>query len=98
MTVRLLADENFNGAIIRGLLRRNPEVDVVLFATPPGFRPQHVLEAVQAGKHVFAEKPSCVDPAGYRVCLAADELARENGTAIVTGTQYRRQESYVKAV
>ena len=40
----------------------NPTVDVVHFTTSPGFRPRHVLEAVQAGKHVFAEKPVCVDP------------------------------------
>ena len=76
----------------------DPEVDVVLLTTSPGFRPYHVLEAVQAGKHVFAEKPSCVDPAGYRVCLQAHELAEKNGTAIVTGTQYRRQTNYIGAV
>lgn len=76
----------------------DPNVDLVLFATPPGFRPQYVMDAVEAGKHVFAEKPTCVDPAGYRVCLEADAKARANGTAIVTGTQYRRQTNYVEAV
>ncbi len=74
------------------------DVDVVLFATPPAFRPQMVLDAVQAGKHVFAEKPTCVDPTGYRVCLQADALAKQNGTSIVTGTQYRRQTNYVQAM
>lgn len=74
------------------------EVDVVLLATPPGFRPYHVAEAVDAGKHVFAEKPSCVDPAGYHVCLEAHDRAVANGTAIVTGTQYRRQANYIEAV
>ena len=49
----------------------NPSVDVVHFTTSPGFRPRHVLEAVQAGKHVFAEKPVCVDPAGWRICKEA---------------------------
>ncbi len=76
----------------------NPEVDLVLFATPPGFRAQYVLDAVNAGKHVFAEKPTCVDPAGYRICLEADAKARENNTAIVTGTQYRRQTNFVEAI
>ncbi|HCD30079.1 MAG TPA: gfo/Idh/MocA family oxidoreductase, partial [Phycisphaerales bacterium] len=76
----------------------NPSVDVVHFTTSPGFRPRHVLEAVQAGKHVFAEKPVCVDPAGWRICKEAHELAQENGTAIVTGTQYRRQKNYVEAI
>ena len=76
----------------------DPTVDVVHFTTSPGFRPRHILEAVQAGKHVFAEKPTCVDPAGYRICLEAHDLAVAKGTAIVTGTQYRRQKNYVGAV
>ncbi len=76
----------------------DPEVDLVLFATPPGFRPQYVLDAVEAGKHVFAEKPTCVDPAGYKTCLKAHEKAIANGTAIVTGTQYRRQTNYIEAI
>jgi predicted dehydrogenase len=74
------------------------EIDLVLFATPPGFRPQYVAEAVDAGKHVFAEKPTCVDPAGYKTCLWAHAKAEANGTSIVTGTQYRRQENYVEAI
>lgn len=76
----------------------DPEIDVVLFATPPGFRPQYVAEAVDAGKHVFAEKPTCVDPSGYRVCVKAHEQAVANKTSIVTGTQYRRQTNYVEAI
>ena len=75
----------------------DPDIDV-LFATPPGFRPQYVAEAVDAGKHVFAEKPTCVDPAGYKICLSAHEQAEKNGTAIVTGTQYRRQTNYMEAI
>ncbi|MCM2374304.1 Gfo/Idh/MocA family protein [Aporhodopirellula aestuarii] len=76
----------------------DPEIDLVLLTTSPGFRPYHIAEAVEAGKHVFAEKPTCVDPAGYRVCLAAHEKAVANKTAIVTGTQYRRQTNYIEAV
>ncbi|MFK8111600.1 MAG: Gfo/Idh/MocA family protein [Rubripirellula sp.] len=76
----------------------DPDIDLVLFATPPGFRPQYIAEAVDAGKHIFAEKPTCVDPAGFRVCLAAHEKAEKNGTAIVTGTQYRRQTNYMEAI
>ena len=76
----------------------DPDVDLVHFATPPGFRPRHILEAVQAGKHVFAEKPTCVDPAGYHICREAHALAENNKTAIVTGTQYRRQASYMESV
>lgn len=76
----------------------DPEVDLVIFATPPGFRPRHIAEAVAAGKHVFAEKPTCVDPAGYRICVKAHDAAVKAGTAIVTGTQYRRQVNYIDAV
>jgi myo-inositol 2-dehydrogenase/D-chiro-inositol 1-dehydrogenase len=73
-------------------------VDVVLMTTSPGFRPQLVRAAVEAGKHVFAEKPACVDVAGYRTCLEAHDLAAARGTAIVTGTQYRRQVNYIGAI
>lgn len=76
----------------------DPDVDLVHFATPPGFRPRHILEAVQAGKHVFAEKPTCVDAAGYHICREAHALAEKNGTSIVTGTQYRRQTSYLESI
>jgi len=76
----------------------DPTVDVVLLTTSPGFRPRYLLEAVEAGKHVFAEKPTCVDPAGYRICLEAHGRAIARKTAIVTGTQYRRQVNYVNAV
>jgi predicted dehydrogenase len=76
----------------------DPRVDVVLLTTSPGFRPATVRAAVEAGKHVFAEKPSCVDAAGYRSCLEAHDMAVAKGTAIVTGTQYRRQVNYVGAI
>ena len=42
-------------------------VDIVILATPPFFRPDHLAAAIQAKKHVFAEKPVCVDPVGARV-------------------------------
>ncbi len=51
-------------------------VDLVLFATPPHFRPIHYAAAVKAGKHVFLEKPCCVDAPGYRMLLAANETAK----------------------
>ena len=40
------------------------DVDVVLLCTPPHFRPQHLKAAVEAGKHVFCEKPVAVDAPG----------------------------------
>jgi len=76
----------------------DPAVDIVLLTTSPGFRPAYLREAVVAGKHVFAEKPACVDPAGYRSCLETHAAAVAANTAIVAGTQYRRQVNYVGAV
>lgn len=76
----------------------HPEVDLVILTTSPGFRPLHIAEAVRAGKHVFTEKPVCVDPAGYRSCKESASQARKQGTSIVTGTMYRRQPSYIEAV
>jgi len=76
----------------------DPNIDVVLITTSPGFRPSYTLAAVEAGKHVFTEKPGCVDPTGYRICLAAHDAAVAKGTAIVAGTQYRRQVNYIGAM
>ena len=47
-----------------------PDVDLVILATPPGFRPVHLAAAVEAGKHIFAEKPVAVDRGGVRSVLA----------------------------
>lgn len=74
------------------------QVDLVILTTSPGFRPLHIAEAVRAGKHIFSEKPVCVDAPGYRSCIASHEQAIRQGTAIVTGTMYRRQPSYAEAV
>lgn len=94
-----LSDDKMHGGLdaYRKVLD-DPDVDLVIMTTPPGFRPKYVLEALQAGKHVFAEKPTCVDPAGYRTCIQAHDLAVQNGLAVVTGTQYRRQTNYMAAV
>ncbi len=65
------------------------DVDVVLLATPPAFRPLHIQAAIEAGKHVFAEKPVAVDPAGVRIVLAATQQARVKGLLLVVGLQTR---------
>ena len=64
-------------------------VDVVLLATPPGFRPMQIEKAVQQGVHVFAEKPIASDAPGVRRVEAACRLAREKGLSIVSGLCYR---------
>lgn len=60
-------------------------VDVVLLATPPAFRPDHLVAAIDAGKHVFAEKPVAVDAPGVRKVLAAAKKAKEKKLAILSG-------------
>jgi predicted dehydrogenase len=65
------------------------DVDVVLLATPPGFRPIHLRYAVEKGKHVFAEKPVAVDAPGVRAALEATEVARKKGLSLVVGLQAR---------
>lgn len=65
------------------------DVDVVLLATPPGFRPVHIQAAVEAGKHIFAEKPVAVDSAGIQTVLAATQTAHEKGLLLVVGLQTR---------
>lgn len=64
-------------------------IDVVLLASPPGFRPMHIEYAVEKGKHVFAEKPVGVDAPGCRRVLAACELAKKKNLAVVSGLCYR---------
>lgn len=74
------------------------EADVVLLATPPGFRPLHFEEAVNAGKHVFMEKPVAVDIPGIRKVLASAEEAKRKKLNVVVGLQRRYQNNYREAI
>lgn len=73
-------------------------VDVVLLATPPGFRPQHLAAAIAAGKHVFCEKPMATDAPGVRSVMESAKLAKEKKLALVAGFcwryEYGRREFY----
>ncbi|MCX6921812.1 MAG: Gfo/Idh/MocA family oxidoreductase, partial [Verrucomicrobia bacterium] len=64
-------------------------VDVVLLATPPGFRPVHLKAAVDAGKHVFCEKPMATDAPGVRTVLEAVKAAKHKDLALVAGFCWR---------
>lgn len=74
------------------------EVDLVLLATPPHFRPEQYTAAVTAGKHVFMEKPCCIDAPGYRALLAANEEARRRKLSVVVGLQRRHQSNYLEGI
>ncbi len=71
-------------------------VDVVLLASPPHFRPQEVKAAVEAGKHIFQEKPIAVDPAGARIMSEQLEKAKQKQVCMVTGTIRRYQKDYIE--
>ncbi len=74
----------------------NAGVDVVLLASPPHFRPREVKAAVEAGKHIFLEKPVAVDPAGVRIISEQSEIAKQKQLCMVTGTIRRYQKDYIE--
>lgn len=73
-------------------------VDIVLLCTPPTFRPIHFREAIQAGKHVFMEKPVAVCPAGARLMFQMEELATQKRLSVVAGTQRRHEPNYIETI
>ena len=76
----------------------NSGVDVVLLAAPPGFRPQHLAAAVNASKHVFAEKPCATDSPGVREVMAALKSAQSKNLAVVSGFCWRYNNSIQDAI
>jgi predicted dehydrogenase len=74
------------------------DCDLVILATPPGFRPLHFAAAVAAGKHVFAEKPVAVDAQGIRHFLEANEQAKSKNLAVAIGLQRRHERKYMETV
>jgi myo-inositol 2-dehydrogenase / D-chiro-inositol 1-dehydrogenase len=74
------------------------DVDYVVLATPTVFRPEHLRYAVEAGKHVFMEKPVAVDPPGCRLIMEVSDEAQQKGLGIVAGTQRRHAQHYIEAM
>jgi predicted dehydrogenase len=72
--------------------------DVVLLCTPPHFRPLHLKAAVEAGKHVFAEKPCAVDAPGVRSVLETCEAAKKKGVSVVSGLCLRYDSGFRETV
>jgi len=73
-------------------------VDLVVFAEPPGFRPEHFEYAVQVGKHVFMEKPLATDAPGVRRILTAAAVAKKKNLKVGVGLQRHHQVPYVETV
>lgn len=74
-----------------------PDVDLVLLCTPTHFRPEQFKAAIEAGKHVFMEKPCAVDPVGIRTVIASAKIAQTKGLTVVTGNQRRHRRDYWEA-
>jgi predicted dehydrogenase len=72
--------------------------DVVILATPPGFRPMQFEEAVRQGKHVFTEKPVAVDSAGVRRFLAAAEESKKKNLKVGVGLQRHHHAGHIECI
>lgn len=94
-TVKVTRDTCFTGLDAYQKLLKC-DLDYVILAGPPHFRAAQLKAAVEAGKHVFMEKPVGVDPVGIRSIIASSELAVKKGVGIVAGTQRRHQFSYTE--
>jgi len=86
----------FAGADAYQKLLAIKEIEIVILATPPAFRPVHFEAAVAAGKHCFIEKPVAVDPVGARKVIAVGEIAKQKGLTVVAGTQRRHTGTYLR--
>jgi predicted dehydrogenase len=76
----------------------NCGIDMVVTATPPGFRPLIYSAAIAAGKHVFMEKPCCVDARGFHILMETNKLAEEKGLKVGVGFQRRHTPQFVETV
>ena len=74
------------------------DVNYVILASPPGFRPEHLKAAVAAGKHIFTEKPIAVDGPGVRAVLKLVDQAKGKNLGIAAGTQRRHQAGYIETL
>ena len=74
------------------------DVNYIILATPPAFRPMHLKAAIEAGKNVFTEKPVAVDTAGIKQVYELADLARSKGLAVGAGTQRRHHGAYLETL
>ena len=74
------------------------DIDYVILATPPGWRPEHFEAAVNAKKHIFTEKPVGTDAVGIRRFIAAAKKSEELKLSVTAGTQRRHEKSYIDTV
>lgn len=75
-----------------------PGVNYVIIASPPGFKPPQFKAAIEAGKHVFTEKPVATDGPGCRMMYEAGKMADQKGLKVAAGTQRRHQAGYIDTI
>jgi myo-inositol 2-dehydrogenase / D-chiro-inositol 1-dehydrogenase len=97
-TVDLPEERCFVGLDAYEKLINHADVNYIILATPPGFRPLHIAATVAAGKHLFTEKPVGVDGPGIRKVLAAYDDSVKKNLCIAAGTQRRHQLGYVETM
>jgi hypothetical protein len=74
------------------------DVDLMVQGTPPGFRPLHYRAAIEAGKHVFMEKPCCTDAGGFRSLMETNKLADQKKLKVGVGLFRRHMPTYLDAM
>ena len=74
------------------------EVNLVILAPPPAFRPVQFAQAVERGKHVFVEAPVAICPAGVKMVTEAANKAREKSLTVVVGASRRHDPAYVETM
>lgn len=74
-----------------------PDIDMVIIATPSIFHSEHTKYAIEQGKHVFCEKAAGIDPVTCREFNAAIRLAQASGLCIQTGAQRHHQRAYIES-
>jgi predicted dehydrogenase len=74
------------------------DIDIVMLCTPPAYRPMHFEAAIEAGKHIFAEKPFGTDPTGVRRIMAAAQKAKERKLTVLSGAHKRWALRYLESV
>ncbi|HEY1187544.1 MAG TPA: Gfo/Idh/MocA family oxidoreductase [Gemmata sp.] len=94
---KITPDTTFDGLDAYEKLLKT-DANLVILATPPGFRPYHLEAAVKAGKNIFCEKPVCVDATGARKVYGLVEESKKKNLAIVAGTQRRHQKGYFETI
>jgi predicted dehydrogenase len=95
--IKVTPDSHFVGFNAYQKLAQS-DLDIVMLATPPGYRPVHFEAAIEAGKHVFTEKPIATDATGVRRFLAAGRKAAEKKLTVMSGAQRREDRPYVETV